>query len=335
MQSRIESLLGIETFIIAEIGSNHDGNFDKALRLMDTAREAGANAVKFQSFLADHLVTKDSPDYDLLKRLEVPHAWYPALYKEAKDRGLVFFSTATNEITMNWMEEIGVELYKIASPNLTHIPLVKSVARTGKCALLSTGMAGYSEIDEAVNAFKNEGNENFALLHCVSVYPADPSLINLRFLETLRQMYPNPVGYSDHTTGIGVAVAATALGARVIEKHITYDRKAQGPDHHYALEPDEFILMCKSIRTAEQAVGSPQKQISLGEKETSNRAWRSLRAARSLKEGEILLPADIAVVRPADGLHSRYAETLPGLRLQRDMKAGDPFRWDCFKEEEK
>jgi N,N'-diacetyllegionaminate synthase len=318
-------------FVIAEIGSNHDGDFDTALRLMDIAREAGADAVKFQSFLADHLVTRDNPDYDLLKRLEVPRDWYPRLKREAEDRGLVFFSTATNDITLGWMEEIGVALYKIGSPNLTHLPLIATTAGFGKPVIVSTGMAGLAVIDEAVSTFLATGNRELALLHCVSVYPAEPSLLNLRAIQTLADVYPFPVGFSDHSLDIGTAVAAVALGAQVIEKHLTLDRSRPGPDHHYALEPQPFIAMGRNIRIVEQALGDGRKIVPSREAENSRRYWRSLHAARDLPAGAMLARDEIAVVRPNDGLHSRHLDAVIGLRLARALPSGAPITWDCFK----
>ena len=317
-------------FVIAEIGSNHDGDFDTALRLMDVARAAEADAVKFQSFLADHLVTRDNPDYALLKRLEVPRDWYPRLKRAAEERGLVFFSTATNDVTLGWMEEVGVELYKIGSPNLTHLPLVATTARFGKPVIVSTGMAGFREIDEAVATFNATGNPELALLHCVSVYPAEPSLLNLRVIETLAAAYPYPVGFSDHSLDIGTAVAAVALGARIIEKHVTLDRARSGPDHHYALEPDPFIAMGRNIRIVEQALGDGKKIVPAREAENAERFWRSLHAARDLAEGAVLTRDAVAIVRPNDGLHARHFDAVVGRRLVRPVRAGAPITWDCL-----
>jgi sialic acid synthase SpsE len=318
-------------FVIAEIGSNHDGDFDKALRLMDIAREADADAVKFQSFLADHLVKRDSPDYDLLKQIELKREWYPRLKAAAEERGLVFFSTATNDITLGWMEEIDVALYKIASPNLTHLPLIRKAAGLGKPVIMSTGMAGLLEIDEAVRTFTATGNQQLALLYCVSEYPADPKNVNLGFIPKLAGLYPYPVGYSDHTLDIGTAVAAVALGARIIEKHLTLDRTSKGPDHHYALQPDEFILMGRNIRIVEQTLGHGPRQRSAVEMEKSDAYWRSLHVVRDLRAGDTLRAEDLQVVRPNDGLHPRHYDAVIGLKLTHDLPAGKPLTWNDFK----
>jgi sialic acid synthase SpsE len=318
-------------FVVAEIGSNHDGDFDTALRLMDIAREAYADAVKFQSFLADHLVTPANPNYGLLKRLEMPRAWYPRLKEAAEERGLVFFSTASNDVTLGWMEAIGVELYKIGSPNLTHLPLIAKTASFGKPVIMSAGMAGMGEIDEAIRAATSVGNEQLALLHCVSVYPAEPKLLNLRAIQTLAATFPYPVGFSDHSLDIGTAVAAVTLGARVIEKHVTLDRDRSGPDHHYALEPKSFIAMGQSIRTVEQALGDGHKIVTEIEAANTMSYWRSLHAAQDLAADSVLTCDNIAIVRPNDGLHPRELDAVIGLRLTRRLAAGEAITWDAFK----
>lgn len=318
-------------FLIAEIGSNHDGNFDTARRLMDVAKKADADAVKFQSFLADHLVKPDNPDYDLLKRIELKREWYPRLKAEAEARGLVFFSTATNDITLGWMEEIGVELYKIASPNLTHLPLIRKAASLGKPVIMSTGMAGLLEIDEAVRTFTAAGNQQLALLYCVSEYPANPKNVNLGFIAQLAGLYPYPVGYSDHTLNIGTAIAAVALGARIIEKHLSPARGSAGPDHFYALEPEEFITMGRNIRIVEQAVGHGPRRPSPTEAGNSGAYYRSLHVGRDLRAGDVLRTGDIQIVRPNDGLHPRHLEAVIGLKVAHDIPAGKPLTWNDFK----
>jgi N,N'-diacetyllegionaminate synthase len=318
-------------FLIAEIGSNHNGDFDTALRLMDVARRSGADAVKFQSLLADHLVTPDSPDYALLKRIELPRAWYSRLKAAADERGLVFFSTATNSITLGWLAEVGAELYKLASPNLTHLPLIREVAALGRPVIVSTGMAGMAEIDEAVRTFTAAGNRELALLHCTSEYPAKPENLNLRAIPTLASAFPYPIGFSDHSLDGGTAVAAVALGAKVIEKHLTLDRKQPGPDHHYALEPNDFVRMGESIRVVERALGDGRKMPTSSEREKAAAYWRSLHTARDLPEGHVLSDQDIVVVRPNDGLHPRYLDDVTGLVLRQPLRRGQPLLWSSFK----
>ncbi|MBM3944631.1 MAG: hypothetical protein FJ317_03965, partial [SAR202 cluster bacterium] len=195
-----------------------------------------------------------------------------------------------------------------------------------------TGMAGMREIDEAVASFTSTGNRQLCLLHCVSQYPADPKNINLRFMQTLQSVYPFPVGFSDHTLVIGTPVAAVALGARAIEKHLTLDRTMKGPDHHYALEPGEFIAMTANIRVVEEALGSQKKVISPDEAKLSKLYWRSLHAASDLPEGTVLQAQHVSVVRPDDGLHPRHFDEVVGMRLRKPLKLGQPLTWDVFKD---
>ncbi len=320
-------------FVVAEIGSNHNGDLNTALRLMDAARSGGADAVKFQSFLADHLLSRDHPDHAMLRRLEMPREWYPRLKAEAASRGMVFFSTASNEVTLSWLGEIGVELYKIASSNLTHLPLLRTVAAAGTPIILSTGMASPGVIQEAVETLTESGNDRLCILHCVSRYPTRPEDVHLRFMQSLQELYPYPVGFSDHTPDLGIAVAAAALGARVIEKHLTLDRNMEGPDHHFALEPDRFADMVRQIRDVERALGNPWKPADPADSAAAARYWRSLHAARDLPAGTVLGRNDFVVIRPNDGLHSRHADDVIGLRLARGLKAGRPITWEAFRDE--
>jgi len=314
-------------FVIAEIGANHNGDLDTALKLIDIAGNAGANAVKFQSFLAEHLTVPSSNTYEMLKRIEVPRDWYAILKQAAADRGMVFFSTATNEITLGWMVDLGVEMFKLASPNITHIPLIKYTASLGKPIVMSTGLATYAEIDEAIQTVLDMGNEQLALLHCVSNYPTKPSDVNLRVLQTLKQMYGLPTGFSDHTLGIGVSIGAVAMGAQLIEKHLTLSRSMDGPDHHYALEPAEFEAMVTGIREVEKALGNPVKKVTKKEKALRYDYLRSLHTAQDIQAGEEIRADMVTVIRPADGLHSRYIDEVVGRRAARDLTKHTPIHW--------
>ena len=318
-------------FIIAEIGSNHNGSFDNAIKLMDVAHEAGADAVKFQSFLADHMVSKESPDYDKLKTLEVPELWYSKLKAAADERGLEFFSTATNSITLGWLQNINTELYKIASPNLTHIPLIKEAAKIGKSLILSTGMATMYEVEEAIHAALSVGNQKICILHCLSMYPTPPSAVNLKSMVSLKNFFPYPVGYSDHTLGNEIVIAAVALGAKIIEKHITLDRSMPGPDHYYSSEPKEFIDMVRAVRNVEKSIGSSYKQPNKHETQLSKKYWRSIHASKDMSKGYIIKIDDLKIIRPNDGLHSRYVDHIVGMKLTVGVDEGDKITWDNFK----
>jgi N-acetylneuraminate synthase/N,N'-diacetyllegionaminate synthase len=314
-------------FVVAEIGANHNGDLDTALRMITVAAETGADAVKLQSFLADHLTAKDSATYALLKRLEVPRAWYPIVSDAAAKAGLLFFSTATNSVTLQWLVEVDAPMYKIGSPNITHIPLIRETAALGKPIIMSTGMASLQEIDEAVQAVFETGNQKLALLHCVSHYPANPAEVNLRFMTTLKGLYDLPVGFSDHTLGIGIAVAAVALGARIIEKHITLDRGADGADHHYALEPGEFGAMVRAIRDVEQALGTHAWRRSPAEEANRAAYHRTLHAACDIAAGDLIKSEMLAVIRPADGLHPRHLSDVVGRRAAKRIPRDAPITW--------
>jgi sialic acid synthase SpsE len=235
-------------------------------------------------------------------------------------------------VTLAWLAEVGAELYKLASPNLTHLPLIREVAALGRPVIVSTGMAGMAEIDEAVTTFTGAGNRELALLHCTSEYPAQPEHLNLRAIPTLASTFPYPIGFSDHSLDGGTAVAAVALGAKVIEKHLTLDRTQPGPDHHYALEPDDFVRMGESIRIVERALGDGRKMPTSSERDKAAAYWRSLHAARDLPAGHVIKQEDVAVVRPNDGLHPRHLDDVLGMALDRPLRVGAPLRWDCFKQ---
>lgn len=320
-------------FVIAEIGTNHDGNLQRAIELIDAAAQCNADAVKFQSFLADDLVLASSQHHAMLKRLELQREWYPILKSEAENRGLVFFSTATNITTISWMEEVNVDLYKIASPNLTHVPLIRLVGETGKPAILSTGMAEVVEILEAIDAYRDAGGRSMAVLHCVSAYPADERATNLRSMQHLSNVLgPEfPIGFSDHSTSITLPAVAVGAGARIIEKHFTYDRTADGPDHHFALEPKDFSKMTQAIREAEKALGSGRKEPAVDELPLRHEYRRSLHIRRDMIVGETLGEDDLYIVRPADGLHPRHVSDVVGMKIAQSIKAGTALTWQHFK----
>lgn len=319
-----------KTFVVADIGANHDGSLGMAESLIDAVADAGADAVKFQSYLADELVTADSPDYRTLKRLEIPEWWCPQLKYRADACGLVFFSTATNDITLRWLERVNAACYKIASGNLTHLPLIRRVARLGKPLIVSTGMADLHEIGDALEAA--DIPDNIALLHCTSEYPTPVEHANLHGITTLRAAFGDSaeIGYSDHTMSVVIPAVAIGMGARIIEKHITFDRSRLGPDHSYALHPFEFATMVSNIRTTEQAMGNGEKQPTQIEREKAPMVRRSLHAARDIPMWHGLVADDIAVVRPEDGLHPRNYDVVLGKTTLRPLRKGDPITLDVL-----
>src|SRR6185295_3532301 len=335
---------GAPVYVIAEAGSNHDRNLDQAKRLIDVAAEAGADAVKFQTFTADRIVaeTKTRAKYlddllppdktmsDLFRELELPHEWHAALFEHATAAGLDFISTPFDFEAVDLLDDLGVKVFKVASYELWHLPLIREVASRGKPIICSTGMADLADVQDAVDTVAATGNDQLILLHCVVNYPPPFSDLNLRAIETLRQAFHVPVGYSDHSSGITAPIVATALGAAVVEKHHTLSRDLPGPDHRFAIEPDELTAMVRGIRDAQAALGSGIKRMAPAEADLYVTARRSLFAARDLAEGTVLGVDDIAVLRPGTGLEVRDLEKVVGRTARRAIGRHEPLAWDMF-----
>lgn len=329
-------------FIIAEAGSNHDGDLDQAKGLIDVAVEAGADAVKFQTFTADKIAARtddeimvlgdeyDTADnlYDLYKGLELPREWQEELRDYAGEKGIIFLSTPFDYEAVDQLDKLDMPAFKVASYECVDIPFLRYIARKGKPILLSTGMANLGEIEEALEAIYNEGNRQVALLHCGISYPMPVEDVNLAAMDTMRQAFQLPVGYSDHTLGITVPISAAARGARVIEKHFTLDRNLPGPDHKFALEPDELKAMVVGIREAEAAIGSPIKRHVAVEEIHYRRGRRSIFAIRDIPAGTEITSEMIGVLRPGIGLKPKYYDLVIGRIARKDIKAHEPLTWD-------
>jgi N-acetylneuraminate synthase/N,N'-diacetyllegionaminate synthase len=331
---------GAPCFVIAEIGSNHDGDLARALALIDAAAEAGADAVKFQSFRAATLCARRWPDprggwqpsaaYPLLARLELPADWHPLLRDHAAARGTLFLSTPFDEERARLLATLDVPAMKVASGDLTHLPLLRLLGGFGRPVLLSTGLATDDEVAAALRAL-TEGAGTPArrppvvLLHCVSLYPLGPGDANLRVLPALAARHGCPVGWSDHSPGHTLAVGAVALGACVVEKHLTDDRGRSGPDHAFAMEPREFRAMVEAIRELEAGLGDGVKRPRPGEEAERTWARRGLWAARRLPAGTVLQARDLKMVRPALGLPPDALAHLVGRRLRRPLEADQPL----------
>jgi N-acetylneuraminate synthase len=328
------SFLPPHTLVIAEAGVNHNGRLDLALRLVDAAAKAGADAVKFQTFDAERLVTRDAPkaayqvtdqetsQYEMLRRLQLSPDDHRRVQARCRERGVVFISTPFDEHDADFLEGLGVPLFKVPSGEVTNLAYLAHVARLGKPMLVSTGMCYLGEVEAAVRAIRGAGCRDLALLHCVSNYPADPAEVNLRAMKTMEVAFGVPVGYSDHTLGGEVALAAVALGARVIEKHFTLDRALSGPDHAASLEPGELASLVRGIRAVESALGDGQKRPSPSELGTAAAARKSLVSARDLRSGEVLTEELIAVKRPGTGLPPAMRPHVIGRRLRVDAPEG-------------
>jgi N-acetylneuraminate synthase len=327
---------GYPCFIIAEAGVNHNGSIELATRLVDAAVEAGADAVKFQTFKAERLVTPDAPkaDYqvqatdisesqlEMLRRLELSRENHFELFSYCRRKGILFMSTPFDEESADLLEELGVPAFKIPSGELTNLPFLTHVARKGRAMIVSTGMSYLDEVKDAVQAVAETGNMNLALLHCVSTYPANPADVNLRAMHTMAAAFNVPVGYSDHTLGIEVALAAVALGACVVEKHFTLDRTLPGPDHRASLEPDELAALVRGSRVVEKALGHARKEPSASETNTAAVARKSLVAKWDIRTGSMLTEEMITLKRPGTGLPAAMRSKIVGRKAKQDIPAG-------------
>lgn len=313
-------------YLVAEAGSNFDGNLAQAKKLVDVAKDAGADAVKFQLFKADVLYPeKNQPVHAVVKANEFPRQWLPELCGHAKSRGIDFLATPFDAEAVDLLEEAGVKAYKWGSSETTNHPLLLKAARTRKPVYLSTGMCTMADIAEAVEILDQNGCPSVTVLHCYSVYPTAYEDANLRVLKTLRHAFGKPVGFSDHSLGIALPIAAAALGATVIEKHFTLDRTLKGPDHSYALEPRELKEMVLAVRSVEKALGSAAKLMHPDESAWGRRD--GLYAARALKKGTVLAAGDLLAKRPATSLAARYRASVVGMTLRADVAEGGALRW--------
>jgi len=333
-------------FIVAEAGVNHNGDAELARRLVDAAADCGADAVKFQTFTADALLTKGAPkagyqlettgaaesQREMLARLELGADQLGPLRDRAVKRGLVFFSAPFDEASADLLESLGVALFKIPSGEITNLPLLRHVAAKGRPLIVSTGMAGLGEVEEAVAAIRAAGDPPLALLHCLSAYPAPPAELNLRAMDTLARRFGCPVGLSDHTLGIEIAVAAAARGADIIEKHLTLDTALPGPDHRASLDPPAFATMVRAIRRVESALGDGVKRPMPSETDTRRVARKSLVAARALETGRRLEAGDVAIKRPGTGIPPAGLPRALGRRLVRDVAADEVLQWEALEE---
>ncbi len=331
-------------FIIAEAGVNHNGELDMALRMVDAAAEAGADAVKFQTFETHRVISAVAPkaeyqarttgsaesQLDMVRRLELSAEAHYELLARCRERGVLFMSTPFDRKSVDLLDELGVPAFKIGSGEITNWPFLEYIARKGKPIILSTGMSYLSEVDEAVRIIRNAGGNQLALLHCVSNYPSDPADVNLRAMQTLAAAFQVPVGYSDHTLGIEVALAAVALSARIIEKHFTLDKNLPGPDHQASLEPHELQLLVNGVRIVEAALGHGRKQPAASEANTAAVARRSLVAAQDIPVGAVLTKDMIAIKRPGSGLPPAMYSYLIGRTARTTIPADALFTWEML-----
>lgn len=329
-------------FIIAEAGVNHNGDPALARQLVDAARDAGANAVKFQTWITEKLITSQAPmaayqrenmgaedtQYSMLKRLELSQQQFREIQAYALRQGILFLSTPDEEDSADFLDSLGVPAIKIGSAEVTNLPYLGYIAAKGKPVILSTGMATLGEVEAAVQAIEETQNHALVLLHCVSDYPASPQDCNLLAMDTLRQAFQYPVGFSDHTLGTEVAIAAVARGACVIEKHLTLDKGMPGPDHSSSLDPQEFAQMVRAIRTVETALGTGRKTPTPPEMQTRLVVRKSIVAQRDIPQGTTLQRGDLALRRSSGGLPAANLGLVIGRVTKRDLQANDIISWD-------
>jgi N-acetylneuraminate synthase len=331
-------------YLVAELSANHRQQFDEAVKLIEAAKKAGADAVKLQTYTPDTLTIKcNAPEfqigggtpwdgktlYDLYAEAYMPWEWQPKLKRVADALRIDLFSSPFDKTAVDFLEEMGVPAYKIASFEIVDIPLIEYIASKGKPIIISTGMATLAEIEEAVQAAGKAGASQIALLKCTSAYPAPPEEMNLRTIPNMARKFKVPVGLSDHTLGIAVPVAAVALGACIIEKHITLSRSIPGPDSAFSLEPNEFRAMVDAVRTAEEALGEISYKVS--EREAKSRVFRrSLFVVRDVQKGEVFTEENVRSIRPGYGLSPRHLKDVLGRRAAQDIQQGTPLGWELI-----
>jgi pseudaminic acid synthase len=335
---------GNPVYIIAEMSANHGQDFDQAVKIIEAAAAAGADAVKLQTYTPDSLTLNCDNEYfriqgtlwdgrnlyELYGEAYTPWEWQPKLKEIANALGLDMFSSPFDPTAVDFLESMNVPAYKIASFELVDIGLIQKVARTGKPTIMSTGMAMLAEIDEAVTAFRAAGGGDLALLKCNSAYPAPPEEMNLLTIPHLAEAFDVVVGLSDHTLGSEVPVASVALGAAIIEKHFALSRSVPGPDSAFSLEPHEFKAMVDAVRVIEKALGHVSYGVTSKEAQ-SRRLRRSLFVVADVKEGELFTAENVRSIRPGAGLHTRHLDEVMGKRARGDIQRGAPLAWDLIR----
>jgi len=333
---------GHPVYVIAEVSANHHQDFEQAMKIVRAAKDAGADAIKLQTYTPDTMtIACNRPEFligggtiwdgttlhELYGQAYTPWDWQPRLKHVANDLGMDLFSTPFDFTAVDFLEEMGVPAHKLASFELVDIPLIQKMARTGKPLIMSTGMSSMEEIEEAVQTARAAGAAQIALLKCTSAYPALPEEMNLRTIPELSRRFDLPVGLSDHTMDSAVAVAAVSLGACIIEKHLTLSRAQPGPDGAFSLEPQEFKTLVDAVRIAEKALGTVHFGIEA--KEASSRVFRrSLFVVQDVKRGEVFTSENVRSIRPGYGLHTRHLEEVLGRKAAHDIERGTPLSWE-------
>lgn len=322
-----------KTIVIAEAGVNHNGNMELAKRMVRSAKEAGADYIKFQTFISDNLVTqkaeqaeyqkkaqKDISQLEMLKKLELTQKDFIELSEYCKRIGIGFLSTPFDLESIEFLKTISMDYWKIPSGEITNYPYLDKIAKDKRNIILSIGMSTIEEVDAALDILENYNKKQIAILHCNTEYPTPYEDVNLNVIPMLKERYPYIIGYSDHTSGIEVSIAAVAMGAKVIEKHFTLDRKMEGPDHKASLEPDELLNMIKSIRNIEKAMGKSQKIVTSSEKKNIEIVRKSIVARTYIKKGELFTEENITTKRPGTGINPMKWNTILGKQAKKEFQ---------------
>jgi pseudaminic acid synthase len=330
-----------KTFIIAELSANHNGSLETAIETIKAAKRTGADAIKFQTYTADTITIDSKKDdflikgtiwegknlYQLYQEAYTPWEWHKKLFKAAEDEGLIYFSSPFDKTAVNFLEELNVPAYKIASFEITDIPLIEYVASKGKPIIISTGIAELEDIELAIDACKRMGNDNIAILKCTSSYPAPIEEANMAMIRDFEKRFGVISGLSDHTMGATVPIVATSMGAKIIEKHFILDRSIGGPDASFSMNEVEFTEMVNAVREAEKAIGKVDYHLT--DKQKSGKAFsRSLYVVKDMKAGDVITEENVRSIRPGYGLHPKYYAQILGKKVNTDLEKGDPIRLD-------
>ena len=330
--------------VVAEIGVNHNGDLNQAIRLIEAAKNSGADAVKFQTFRAETLVSRNAPKvpyqisgsqeshFEMIKKLELTKSDFLVIKENCEANGLKFISTPYDIESADFLDSIGLDYFKTASADLIDLPLHKFIAGTRRPTIIATGMSTIDEINECIDIYKNVKGNIYALLHCVSNYPCSDQSINLNVMQSMGKSFNLPIGFSDHSVGYFASLMAFTLGAVVIEKHFTLDKMQNGPDHKASSTPGEFAELVNSLRKAQIILGDPEKKIQVEEMDMRTYSRKSLVAAKNLYAGEIIKKADLRVLRPGNGIAPKFLEIIVGMILLNDVKEGSVVEWTDLNE---
>ena len=320
---------GQSTFIIAEIGLNHNGEIDLAKKMVKEAKRCGANAAKFQMFNTEELYSREHDHFEMFDSLQFSNEEWQEISDFADEEDILFTASVFDKDSADFLHELESPMFKVASGDLTHIPLLDHISKKKKPTVISTGLSNISEVEEAVNTFHSNDNHNFSLLHCVSNYPSSLENLNLNVIETLKRAFGVPVGFSDHTLGKTAPVTAVALGADIIEKHFTLDREMEGPDQELSLPLDMFKDMVENIRGIEKGLGNGIKKPVEGEEMIKN-ARRGITVRNTIEKGEKITEEDLKITRPERGIEPKFYDVVVGKKAEKTIEEDEPLKWSHF-----